>query len=57
MQRFKSAGQAEHFLSAHGIIYGHFRLPRHLMRASSYRYARAKVFQIWWQETCVQMAG
>ncbi len=57
MQRFKSAGQAEHFLSAHGIIYGHFRLPRHLMRASSYRHARAKAFQIWWQETCVQMAG
>jgi putative transposase len=57
MQKFKSVGQAQHFLSAHGIIYGHFRLRRHLMAASNYRRARAKAFQIWCQETCVQMAA
>ena len=57
MQKFKSAGQAQHFLSAHGIIYGHFRPRRHLMAASSYRRARAKAFRIWRQETCVHMAA
>ena len=31
MQKFKSPAQAQQFLSAHGMIYGHFRLPRHLM--------------------------
>jgi putative transposase len=31
MQRFKSPTQAQRFLSAHGMIYGHFRPRRHLM--------------------------
>jgi putative transposase len=31
MQRFKSPAQAQRFLSAHGMIYGHFRPRRHLM--------------------------
>ena len=53
MQRFKSAGQAQHFLSAHGIIYGHFRPRRHLMAASSYRRIRAKAFRIRHEETYV----
>ena len=34
MQRFKSSAQAQLFLSAHGIIYGHFRPRRHLMTAA-----------------------
>ena len=33
MQRFKSPGQARRFLSAHAMIYGHFRPRRHLMSA------------------------
>jgi putative transposase len=57
MQRFKSAEQAQRFLSAHGMIYGHFRLRRHLMTASEYRRARTKAFRIWQQETCVQAAS
>ena len=56
MQRFKSPGQAQSFLSAHGIIYGHFRPRRHRMTASDYRRTRAKAFRIWRQETCVQPA-
>jgi putative transposase len=40
MQRFKSAGQAQRFLSAHSMIYGHFRPRRHLMTAGEYRRAR-----------------
>jgi putative transposase len=57
MQRFKSDIHAQRFLSAHGMIYGHFRPRRHLMTASGYRRARAKAFRIWRQETCAQMAA
>jgi putative transposase len=45
---------AQRFLSAHGIIYGHFRLRRHLMQARDYPRARSKAFRIWKQETCAQ---
>ena len=57
MQRFKSPEQAQRFLSAHGMIYGHFRPRRHLMTAARYRRARAKAFRIWRQETCVHKAA
>ena len=57
MQRFKSPEQAQRFLSAHAMIYGHFRPRRHLMTADRYRRTRAKAFAIWQQETCVQMAA
>ncbi len=53
MQRFKSSVQAKRFLSAHGMIHGHFRPRRHLMAADAYRRARANAFRIWKQETCV----
>ena len=51
MQRFKSPAQAQRFLSAHSMIYGHFRPRRHLMTAAGYRRARTKAFRIWPQET------
>ena len=57
MQRFKSPEQAQRFLSAHGVIYGHFRPRRHLMTAGEYRRARAKAFRVWRQETCAQAAA
>src|ERR671912_2647866 len=57
MQRFKSAGQAQRFLSAHSMIYGHFRPRRHLMTAARYRRARAEAFRVWREETCVRMAA
>ena len=57
MQRFKSPGQAQRFLSAHGMIYGHFRPRRHRMTADEYRRARDKAFRVWRQETCAQMAA
>ena len=57
MQRFKSPGQAQRFLSSHAMIYGHFRPRRHLMTADQYRRARAKAFRVWRRETCVQMAA
>jgi putative transposase len=57
MQRFKSPGHAQRFLSSHAMIYGHFRPRRHLMSADQYRHARARAFQIWQQATCVQIEG
>ena len=37
MRWFKSAGHAQRFLSAFGIITSHFRVGRHLYKAQSYR--------------------
>ena len=57
MQRFKLPDQAQRFLSAHAIIYGHFRPRRHRLSAVGYRRARTKAFQVWQWETSVQRAG
>ena len=46
MQRFKSPEQAQRFLSAHAMIYGHFRPRRRLMAADQYRCSRDKAFRI-----------
>jgi putative transposase len=54
MQRFKSRGQAQDFLSAHAFIHGHFHPRRHLLSASSYRTIRNEAFNVWHQETCAQ---
>ena len=54
MQRFKSARQAQRFLSAHAFIYGHFRPRRHLTTARRYRAVRSAAFRAWNQETCAQ---
>lgn len=54
MQCFKSPRQAQRFLLAHSMIYGHFRPRRHLMTASQYRLARAEAFGVWQQETCAR---
>jgi putative transposase len=57
VQRFKSRDQAQGFLSAHAIIYGHFRPRRHCLSAGHYRRARTKAFRTWRQETSVQPMG
>jgi putative transposase len=56
MQSFKSLRHAQRFLSAHSMIYGHFRPRRHLMTAAQYRYARAEASGVWQQETCARTA-
>jgi putative transposase len=56
MQRFKSAEEVQRFLSAHSMIYAHFRPRRHLMTAGECRRARTKALRIWQQEICVQAA-
>jgi putative transposase len=45
MKRFKSARQAQRFLSAHDQINNLFLLPRHQMPAT--RAERARAFQAW----------
>ena len=46
MQRFKSAGQAQRFLSAHDGINNLFHLRRHHVPATQYRAARVQAFQV-----------
>jgi putative transposase len=57
MQRFKSAGQAQRFLSSHAVIYGHFRPRRNLMTSAQYRRARDKALRVWREETCARTAA
>jgi putative transposase len=47
MGRFKSPGHAQRFLSAFGIIASHFRVGRHLYRASGYRDVMRARFSLW----------
>ena len=47
MRRFKSPGHAQRFLSAFGIIGSHFRVGRHLYRASGYRDVMRSRFAFW----------
>jgi putative transposase len=57
MQRFTSPRQAQRFLSAYSMIYGHFRPRRHLITAAQHQRARVEAFQVWQQETCTWMAA
>jgi putative transposase len=57
MQRFKSQGQAQDFLSSHAFIHGHFHPRRHLMAATAYRTIRSDTFDVWRQETCARHAA
>jgi putative transposase len=54
MQRFKSSRQAQDFLSAHALIYGHFRPRRHQLTACAYREIRSDAFDLWHEETCAR---
>jgi putative transposase len=47
MRRFKSAGQAQLFLTVHGVVQNLFRLGRHLLRATNYRLLRDRSFREW----------
>src|SRR6185295_2452944 len=53
MKRFKSAGQAQRFLSAHDQINNLFHLRRDHITASQYRAARTQAFQTWAAVTVV----
>ncbi len=57
MKRFKSAGQAQRFLSAHDGISNLFHLRRHKVPAAQYRAARTQAFQVWAEVTGVAAAA
>jgi putative transposase len=47
MKQFKSAGQAQRFLSAHDQINNLFRLRRDHVSAAEHRASRTQTFQVW----------
>ena len=47
MRRFKSPGQAQRFLSAHGPINNAFRCQRNRLPAAQYRSVRTAAFSLW----------
>jgi len=47
LRRFKSAGQAQRFLSVHSVVRNLFNLGRHRLRAGNYRLLRGRAFAIW----------
>ena len=47
MRRFKSAGHAQRFLSAFGLISSHFRVGRHLYSAKGYRDVMMSRLAVW----------
>ena len=57
MKRFKSAGQAQRFLSAHDGINNLFHLRRHQVPAAQYRAVRTQAFQVWAEVTGVAAAA
>ena len=57
MKRFKSAGQAQRFLSAHDGINNLFQLRRDRTSADQYRTARARAFQTWAEITGLTAAA
>jgi putative transposase len=57
MQRFKSPGHAQRFLSAYGPIAQYFRPRRHRFSASAYRQEMGEKFQIWQEITPLALAA
>ena len=57
MKRFKSAGQAQRFLSAHDGINNLFHLRRHQVPATQYRADRTQAFQTWAKVTGLAAAA
>ena len=47
MQRFKSPGSAQKFLSTHAAVYNTFNVRRHLLSAQTHRALRAAAMTTW----------
>ncbi len=47
MQRFRSPGSAQRFLSIHATVYNTFNTHRHLVTAAEHREARDQAFDLW----------
>jgi putative transposase len=57
MERFKSAGHAQRFLSASGPIASHARPRRHQLSALAYRQEMRQRFRIWREITGLAVAA
>jgi putative transposase len=57
MQRLKSPGQAQRFLSVYGPIGQHFRPRRHLLTAPKYRQEMRQRFPTWQEITSLSTAA
>jgi putative transposase len=57
MKRFKSARQAQRFLSTHEQINNLFLLSRHRMTATDYRAERTHAFEAWHDVGGIQLAA
>jgi putative transposase len=57
MRRFKSPKQAQRFLSAFGLIAGHFQPRRHRLRVGEYRAILQTRFQTWNEVTGVKLVS
>ena len=53
MQRFKSLGSAQRFLSTHAAAYNNFNVQRHLISARTHRAFRAAAMNIWREAVAV----
>lgn len=51
MQRFKSPGSAQLFLSIHASVHNTFNVQRHLVSRSTLRALRGEAFRNWWVAT------
>ncbi len=47
MQRFKSAGSAQRFLSTHATVYNTFNVQRHLISRKTLRQFRSEAMSVW----------
>lgn len=54
LQRFKSPGSAQRFLSIHAAVYNAFYVQRHLLPRAIFKKFRAKTFDVW-RRSCVAL--
>ena len=47
MQRFRTPGSTQRFLSVHAVLYNHFNTRRHLIPAAEHRALRAQAIETW----------
>ena len=52
MRKFKAPGQAQRFLTVHGLVQNLFRVGRHLLQAHHHRELRDRAFIVWQEVTC-----
>ena len=53
MQRFKSPGSAQRFLSAHAAVHNTFNIERHLISRKTLKSFRAEAMEQWRQATAI----